>query len=164
MVADAPVLSVSDIHAGYGDIVILRGVDLALRPATMTAVIGANGAGKSTLLKTIFGLVRATTGRIEFLGQDVTTMTPVERLRLGIVLVPQGRSNFPGMTIEENLQMGAYIRNDDRVGADIAEALERFPCAQGPASSVGREPQRGRAADARARDGVHAHAQARPDR
>ena len=127
MVGEVPALNLQDLHAGYGDIMILRGVDLVLAPGTLTAVIGANGAGKSTLLKAIFGLVRPTSGRVEFLGDDVTSMSPVDRLHRGLVFIPQGRSNFPEMTVDENLEMGAYIRNDAKVRADVAAALDRFP-------------------------------------
>jgi branched-chain amino acid transport system ATP-binding protein len=127
LAADEPLLALEDIHAGYGDITVLRGVDLTLPPATLTAVIGANGAGKSTLLKTVFGSVRPSAGRILFRGEDVTRLTTVDRLRRGLVLIPQGRSNFPEMTVRENLEMGAFIRTDAEVRGDIDAAYERFP-------------------------------------
>ncbi len=127
MAVETPALAIRDLHAGYGDISILRGLDLELPTGTMTAVIGANGAGKSTLLKTIFGLVRATHGRIEFFGEDITSLSPVQRLRRGLVMIPQGRSNFPEMTVQENLEMGAYTRRDKNVRADIATTYDRFP-------------------------------------
>lgn len=127
MAGDPPILVLRDVHAGYGDIEILRGIDLHLTTGTMMAVIGANGAGKSTLLKTIFGSVRASAGSIEFRGEDVTGLSASDRLRRGLVLIPQGRSNFPEMTVEENLEMGAYIRNDAYVARDIETNYERFP-------------------------------------
>lgn len=127
MAVEQPVLSLHGIHAGYGDIEILRGIDMHLAAGSMTAVIGANGAGKSTLLKTIFGLVRSTAGTLEFEGRDITNLSSVQRLRMGIVLIPQGRSNFPEMTVEENLEMGAFIRTDRGVRGDIAANYERFP-------------------------------------
>lgn len=127
MAAEQPILALRGLHAGYGDIEILRGIDLELLPRSMTAVIGANGAGKTTLLKTIFGSVRATAGTIEYLGEDVTALSAAERLRRGLVLIPQGRSNFPEMTVEENLEMGAFIRSDHHVKRDIQGNYERFP-------------------------------------
>lgn len=127
MDGDAPLLTLRDVHAGYEDTPILRGLDLTLAAGSMTAIIGANGAGKSTLLKTVFGLLRPWSGKIEFLGEDITGLRPIERLRRGIVLVPQGRSNFPAMTVQENLEMGAYTRRGRTVRVDIAAAYERFP-------------------------------------
>ena len=122
-----PLLVVDDLHAGYGELTILNGVDLTLEAGTLSAVIGANGAGKSTLLKAIFGTVPATSGHIFLGGVDLTTTPPRERLRKGIAIVPQGRSNFPLMTVEENLQMAAYIRRDPAVDADITAKYEIFP-------------------------------------
>jgi branched-chain amino acid transport system ATP-binding protein len=127
LATDRSTLVLDGVHSGYGDITILRGVNLELETGTMTAIIGANGAGKSTLLKTVFGLVRPTGGRIEFLGQDITSLRPVDRLRRGHVLIPQGRANFPEMTVQENLEMGAYIRTDRGVADDIARTYDRFP-------------------------------------
>jgi branched-chain amino acid transport system ATP-binding protein len=121
------VLVLEGIHAGYRDLLVLRGVDLTLAPRSMTAVIGANGAGKSTLLKTVFGMIRPSRGRIMFRGMDITRMSTVDRLRRGLVIVPQGRSNFPELTVRENLEMGAFIRRDKNVARDVRAACERFP-------------------------------------
>ncbi len=112
-------LELRGVHSGYGDMSILRGIDLALPAATITAVIGANGAGKSTLLKTIFGLVRVQNGQLLFEGRDVTRSSSSDRLQMGIAIVPQGRCNFPLMTVRENLEMAAYTRRDPEVKADI---------------------------------------------
>ncbi len=119
-----PALEIHGLIAGYEDVTVLRGVDLALEPATITAVIGANGAGKSTLLKAVFGLVRTTRGTVHLLGEDVTRLGTRERMRRGLVIVPQGRCNFPLMSVQENLEMGAYTRRDGGVRADI-EAIYR---------------------------------------
>ena len=127
MDAKRTVLELEDVHGGYGEIEVLRGVTLRLEEATITAVIGANGAGKSTLLKTIFGIVRVSAGAIHYLDTDITRDDPIGRLRRGLVLVPQGRSNFPLMSVQENLEMGAYTRTDKRVRADIQRTYERFP-------------------------------------
>lgn len=125
--AGDPVLEVTDVHAGYGELSVLRGVTFALEPGTITAVIGANGAGKSTLLRTVFGVITPTSGRIRYLDTDITQLDPAQRLRLGLTFVPQGRSNFPTMTVQENLEMGAYTRTDGRVRADIDAMYQHFP-------------------------------------
>jgi branched-chain amino acid transport system ATP-binding protein len=123
------VLQVDGVNAGYGDLTILHGVDLAIAPGTWTTIIGANGAGKSTLLKTIAGLVPARGGRVHFEGVDVTALDAVARLRAGIGLVPQGRCNFPLLPVVENLKLGAYTRKLSR--GELSEALQatvaRFP-------------------------------------
>jgi ABC-type branched-subunit amino acid transport system ATPase component len=127
LAADGTTLAVQDVCSGYGGMQILRGVTLDLPPRSITAIIGANGAGKSTLLKTIFGIVPTTSGRLLFEGNDITTLSAQRRLRLGLGLVPQGRSNFPLMTVEENLEMGAYVRTDRAIRADIERIYEAYP-------------------------------------
>ncbi len=117
--AGEPVLQLQDVHAGYGEIRILKGVSFAIEPGTVTSVIGANGAGKSTLLKTIFGMVQASDGAIRLDGRDVTGLKSEERLQRGIAIVPQGRCNFPLMSVQENLELGAFIRRDGDIKADI---------------------------------------------
>lgn len=127
MAADGATLALQDVCSGYGDLQVLHGITLDLVPKSITAIIGANGAGKSTLLRTIFGIVPTTSGRLLFEGSDVTGLSPQRRLRLGLVLVPQGRSNFPLMTVQENLEMGAYIRTDRGVQADIERIYDAYP-------------------------------------
>jgi branched-chain amino acid transport system ATP-binding protein len=122
-----PSLSLCDVHAGYEDVSILRGVDLDLEPATITAVIGANGAGKSTLLRTIFGLTVFTRGSIVLFGEEISGLASKQRLARGVTIVPQGRCNFPLMSVRENLEMGAYTRRDRRVAGDIDEVCSTFP-------------------------------------
>ena len=122
-----PLLRLEDVHAGYSEVDVLRGIDLTVDAGTVTAIIGANGAGKSTLLKAVFGLVRSRRGRIGFAGEDITSLGSRQRLERGIVIVPQGRCNFPLLTVQENLRMAAYTRSDDQVGRDIERACERFP-------------------------------------
>ncbi len=107
-------LDVSDVDAGYGDVRALFGVSLRVREGEMVAVIGANGAGKSTLLRTIAGLLRPTRGSVRFAGQDVTGLPAYRRQPLGIALVPEGRRLFPSLTVQENLQIGAYRRRPGR--------------------------------------------------
>ncbi len=120
-------LELRNVDAGYGDIEVLQDVSIAVPRNTIVSVLGANGAGKSTLLKTIFGSVQPAAGQVILEGDDVTGLPPVERLRQGVAYVPEGRSNFPGLTVHENLEMGAYIRNDAAaVQEDIARLYERF--------------------------------------
>jgi ABC-type branched-subunit amino acid transport system ATPase component len=124
---DADLLELDGVRAGYEEVEVLRGVSLRMRAGEIVSIIGANGAGKSTLLKTIFGMVPATAGSIRLAGVEVTNRPPVELLRRGLAYVPQGRCNFPVMTVEENLEMGAYLRDDAEVGSDIDAVVARFP-------------------------------------
>ena len=123
------VLRVEQAVGGYGDLTILHGVDLAIRSGSWTTIIGANGAGKSTLLKLVAGIVGATSGRVIFEGVDVTAVAPVERLRRGIGLVPQGRCNFPLLSVAENLKLGAWTRTLARseLERELDRITTRFP-------------------------------------
>ena len=122
------VLELSGVRAGYGAADVLRGVDLALEPGTITCLVGPNGAGKSTVLRTISGLLRPRQGAIVLDGADISGLSPGAVLRKGIVHVPQERGLFAGMTVWENVLMGAHIVRDAaevrRRGAAVAE---RFP-------------------------------------
>ena len=115
------------MRAGYAEVEVLRGVSLEVRSGDIVSIIGANGAGKSTLLKTVFGLVTAHGGSIRLAGEELAGRPPVEVLARGVSYVPQGRCNFPAMTVEENLEMGAYTRNDAGVRRDIDAMMQRFP-------------------------------------
>ncbi|HXX39114.1 MAG TPA: ABC transporter ATP-binding protein [bacterium] len=116
------------VEAGYGESLILHGVTLEVPHNGIMTLIGANGAGKSTVLKTAFGILRPVRGHIVFDGRDVTATSSIARLRLGIAYCPQGRCNFPNMTVRENLEMGAYQRRDhEGVARTIAELLDLFP-------------------------------------
>jgi ABC-type branched-subunit amino acid transport system ATPase component len=121
------VLEVTDYVTGYGESDIVRGVSFRVRPGEIACIIGPNGAGKSTLLRGIFGLLPARAGRIRLDGADITPLPSGERLRRGLSFVPQGRCNFPAMTVRENLEMGAFIRNDAEVGRDIEAVMDKFP-------------------------------------
>jgi ABC-type branched-subunit amino acid transport system ATPase component len=123
----ATVLRLADVHAGYGEIEVLRGVSADVRADEIVSIIGANGAGKSTLLRTVFGMVKPTRGSIRLGGEEIAGQDPVDVLRRGCSYVPQGRCNFPAMSVEENLEMGAYLRRDARVREDIEALLTRFP-------------------------------------
>jgi branched-chain amino acid transport system ATP-binding protein len=125
---DGKLLEMLNVDSGYGEIEVLRDVSIYAEKGQIVSIIGANGAGKSTLLKTLFGIVQPTRGQVFFLGDEISKKPPLDRLNSGISYVPEGRSNFPAMTVEENLQMGAYTRNDPKeISADIDVLCERFP-------------------------------------
>ena len=127
MAVDGALLELREVVAGYEEVEVLRGVSLAVRAGEIVCIIGANGAGKSTLLRTVFGMVQPRAGAISFAGEDIARRSSLEVLRRGIGYVPQGRCNFPAMSVEENLEMGAYLRRDARVRGDIEALLARFP-------------------------------------
>jgi ABC-type branched-subunit amino acid transport system ATPase component len=127
LAADGALLELHEVVAGYEEVEVLRGVSLAVRAGEVVCIIGANGAGKSTLLRTVFGMVRPRGGSIRFAGEEVAGRPSTEVLRRGIGYVPQGRCNFPAMSVEENLEMGAYLRRDRRIRTDIEAVLTRFP-------------------------------------
>ena len=127
MAVDGTLLELREVVAGYEEVEVLRGVSLAVRAGEIVCIIGANGAGKSTLLRTVFGMVPPRAGAISFAGEDIARRSSLEVLRRGIGYVPQGRCNFPAMSVEENLEMGAYLRRDTRVRGDIEALLARFP-------------------------------------
>lgn len=106
-------LEVHEVHAGYGGMEILHGVSVEIAGGEIVTIIGPNGAGKSTLMKAVFGLLRPTRGRVRFRGEDVTGLRPDAIVRKGISYVPQVDNVFPSLTVEENLEMGAYIRLDN---------------------------------------------------
>jgi branched-chain amino acid transport system ATP-binding protein len=124
---DGALLTVTDVHARYGDQEVLRGVTLGVCAREVVCVIGPNGAGKSTLLKTIFGFLRPTLGTIEFDGASLAGRRPPEILRRGITYVPQGISTLPNLSVEDNLLLAACIRGDRRVRDDIERLLDAFP-------------------------------------
>ncbi len=115
-----PVLQAEGVVAGYGEVEILHGVSLVLNEAEIVAVIGPNGAGKSTLLKAVFGLLPVRSGSVQLLGRDVTNLSPDRMVQTGMSYVPQVDNVFPSLTINENLEMGAFVRRDG-----LRERLER---------------------------------------
>ena len=127
MVVDGALLELHSVVAGYEEVEVLRGVSLAVRHGEIACIIGANGAGKSTLLRTVFGIVVPRAGAVRFAGEEIAGRPPTDVLRRGLGYVPQGRCNFPAMSVEENLEMGAYLRRDARVRDDIEALLARFP-------------------------------------
>ncbi|MEI2417075.1 ABC transporter ATP-binding protein [Orrella sp. JC864] len=127
--ANTPLLKIEGLQAGYGDVQVLWGVDLVVPAGEITCIVGSNGAGKSTLLRTISGLVRAKAGRVEFCGRDMTGASPDAMLGAGLAHVPEGRRLFRGMSIRDNLLVGAYLRRDARadIERDLQAVYEMFP-------------------------------------
>jgi len=126
--ADGALLRLEDVHAAYGPVAALRGLDLAVAPGELVCLIGANGAGKTSTLRAISGLLPPTRGRIVFDGREIQRAEPARILEAGVAHCPEGRRVFPYLTVEENLRMGAYVRRDRR---GIAEDVERV-CAHFP--------------------------------
>lgn len=121
-------LTITNLVTGYGKIEILHGVNMQINDHQMTVIIGPNGAGKSTIFRAIFGIIKVWDGTISFNGADISKLDTQALLRKGISYVPQGRNIFPLMTIEENLEMGAYIRSDkNQIKEDIEQIYKRFP-------------------------------------
>jgi branched-chain amino acid transport system ATP-binding protein len=111
--APAPVLELDSVTGGYGETEILHDVSLEVNAGEIVAIIGPNGAGKSTALKAVFGLLRLSRGRIRLGGADITNAPPDQVVRRGVCYVPQTENIFPTLTVQENLEMGAYVRSDD---------------------------------------------------
>jgi branched-chain amino acid transport system ATP-binding protein len=120
-------LVIDALSAGYGDTRVLWDVSLSVEPGEVVALIGSNGAGKSSLLGAISGLVRVEKGAVRFMGDDITRLPPDAIVRTGVVQVPQGRRLFGALTVRENLLMGAYLRGDGEVQADLERVLELLP-------------------------------------
>lgn len=124
-----PLLAVERLDVAYGDVQVLWGISLTVARGEAVALIGSNGAGKTTLLRAISGTVPGRAGRVAFRGRDITGLPPDRRVALGLAHVPEGRQVFAGMTVRENLLMGAYTRRDARaeVLADLEKVLALFP-------------------------------------
>lgn len=122
-----PSLSIRGLRAGYGSLDILNGVDLDVPQGQFVALMGPNGAGKSTLLKTLYGMTTIKGGNIKWQGKDITALKSRAILAEGISWVPQGRCNFPVMTVDENLQMAAYTLRDSNVKAERDYVYDLFP-------------------------------------
>jgi branched-chain amino acid transport system ATP-binding protein len=121
-------LSLNNVHIGYGGIKAVKGIQLHVDEGELVTLIGANGAGKTTALKAISGLLKPTAGDILYQGRSIVGVAPHRISQKGLALVPEGRGVFPGLTIEENLAMGAYCRNDKAgVASDLEIAYHRFP-------------------------------------
>ena len=120
-------LELRDLRVAYGGIQAVKGLNLELREGELVSLIGANGAGKSTTLKAICGLLQPQGGEVRYQGRDIGSLGPWDLVAQGLVMVPEGRGIFARMSIEENLRMGAYLRRDAEVDADIDAVYQRFP-------------------------------------
>lgn len=121
-------LQIEDLHVYYGAIHALKGIQFHLEQGEIVALIGGNGAGKSTTLNTISGLLRPQSGKITFQNEDITVVPPQNIVRRGVVHVPEGRHIFPKLSVQENLEMGAYIYSDqDQIQQDMEAVMNQFP-------------------------------------
>jgi branched-chain amino acid transport system ATP-binding protein len=121
-----PLLEVAGLHAGYGPVEVLHGIDLTVGQGEVVVVLGANGAGKTTTMRAIAGAIPCK-GKVEFKGDDLTDDAAADVVRAGIAQVPQGRGTFVDLTVDDNLRIGAYSRKDGEVGADMAKWYDVFP-------------------------------------
>ncbi len=127
---EAPTLRMRDVVAGYHTHdLVLNGVSLQVRPGKVTAVLGPNGSGKSTVLRVLAGFLYARTGGVQLGGDDISALTPRERIERGVSLLPQGRSVFPDLTVEENLRLGGWLlrKEPTKLGAAIEGTFNRYP-------------------------------------
>ncbi len=122
-----PILSIAKLSVGYTDEPVVVDFSIDIAAGSISTIIGPNGAGKSTLLRAIYGQNRYFSGTIHFGGRTIERLSPKERLKFGVGFVPQGRCNFPLMTVRENLELGAYTLRGPAIGQAIDKVLTRFP-------------------------------------
>ena len=120
------ILRVEDVVSGYGSMEVLHGLSLEVEEGQIVSMLGPNGAGKTTLLRTIFGVVRPWKGKIYLKGEEISGLAPERLVRMGMAYIPQEYNIFPSLTVQENLEMGAFIREDD-IGPRMKEIYELFP-------------------------------------
>lgn len=121
-------LSIRDVRIHYDTLEAVRGVSMEIPDACITSLLGANGSGKSTIFRGVSGLKRLTSGEVWFNGVRIDTLSPHDRVRHGIIQVPEGKGLFPYMSVNDNLELGAYLRKNKReIRADIEQSYERFP-------------------------------------
>jgi branched-chain amino acid transport system ATP-binding protein len=126
--SEQAILELKNVHSGYGSIKALKGISLKVMPGEIVAIIGANGAGKSTTLMTICGIVQAEKGEVLYEGQLINKVSPEKLPTMGLCQIPEGRRIFPRLTVEENLILGAFHRNDkEQVAKDIQHGYDLFP-------------------------------------
>ena len=127
MATPEPLMSVKSLHVSYGTKEVLKGIDYSISKREVVAVLGANGSGKSTSLNTISGFVSASSGNVRFDGKDITNLPAHSIFRLGVVQVSQSRDLFPNLSVEDNLRLGATIRNRDNIQQEIQRVYKYFP-------------------------------------
>ena len=115
-----------NLTAGYGGVDIIKNINLEVKQGEIVVIVGPNGAGKSTAMKALLGMLKLTDGGVSFAEDDITFMLPQDRVNLGIAFVPQTQNVFTGMSVEENLEMGGYIRSDD-IRLTIEDIYNLFP-------------------------------------
>lgn len=121
-------LEIKDLHVHYGVIEALKGISLEVNEGEIVALIGANGAGKTTMMQSISGIVKKSGGEINFLNESIMKANPKHIVEMGLTQVPEGRRIFTGMSVYENLMMGAFLRKDkDGIKHDYAKVCEQFP-------------------------------------
>lgn len=120
-------LEINDLNVYYGAIHAIQGVSFNVREGEILTLIGANGAGKSTILKTISGILHSRTGSVNFNGEDISGTAPYKITRKGLSYVPEGRMVFSQLTVQENLEMGGYVRNQSEIAPAIDNVYARFP-------------------------------------
>ena len=125
--SDKTILSVQDMNVYYGPIHAVKGISFDVHEGEIVSLVGANGAGKSTTLSTISGLLRSKTGSIEFLGESISALAADKIVKRGLAHVPEGRRIFQQMTVEENLDMGAFARGGDSIAQTKEMVFEQFP-------------------------------------
>ncbi len=116
----------NNLTAGYGGVDIIKNINLEVKQGEIAVIVGPNGAGKSTAMKALLGMLKLTDGSVSFAKDDITSMLPQDRVNLGIAFVPQTNNVFTGMTVEENLEMGGFIRSDD-IHHTIKDIYNLFP-------------------------------------
>jgi branched-chain amino acid transport system ATP-binding protein len=123
-----PLLEIETLSAGYGDVRVLWDISLAVEAGEIACIVGSNGAGKTTLLRAVSGLVRASSGRIRMAGEEITAYPANEILARGIAHVPEGRRLFRGLSVRDNLMLGAHLRRDEaEIARDLDYVYELFP-------------------------------------
>ena len=115
-----------NLTAGYGGLDIIKNISINVKEGEIVVIVGPNGAGKSTVMKALLGMLKLTSGSVEFSDQEITKLLPQNRVSLGIAFVPQTQNVFTGMTVEENLEMGGFLR-DDNINDTIQDIYELFP-------------------------------------
>ncbi|MEL6892053.1 MAG: ABC transporter ATP-binding protein [Actinomycetota bacterium] len=124
--SDQHLLSVSELRGGYGQIKVLRGFDFHVAEGEIVVILGANGAGKTTTLRAISGMIERS-GSVKLNGEELITTKPADIVHKGVAHVPQGRGTLPELSVEDNLRVGAYIRKDDDVDADMEQWYDVYP-------------------------------------